>query len=92
MTTDFSSDQDLHAFLSAYQDAYADDVLVIEEEVSAVQEVTSIVWQLAAAGRHEMLRFPHVEGIGREVVTNVFASRRRIARESRPCRTPSAST
>ena len=80
MMTDFSSDQDLHTFLSAYESAYPDDVLTIADEVSAFQDVTSIVWELAAAGRHEMLRFPHVAGVGREVVTNMFASRRRIAR------------
>ncbi len=80
MTADFSISQDLHEFVSSYQEGYPDDVLTIDEQVSAVQEITSVVWQLAGADRHEMLRFTDVDGIGCEVVTNVFASRRRIAR------------
>ena len=58
MTADFTRDQDLHAFLSTYESAYPDDVLTIDEAVSAVQDVTSIVWQLAAADRHDR-RFLH---------------------------------
>jgi len=80
MTTEFGRDQDLHAFVTAYHEVYPDDVLTISEPVSAVQDITSIVWQLAAVGRHEMLRFTNVEGIDHHVVTNMFASRRRIAR------------
>jgi len=78
--TDFKSDQDLHAFVDAYQSEYPEDVLSIDEPVSSVEDVTSVVWELAAAGHSEMLRFGDVEGVGHEVVTNVFASRSRVAR------------
>lgn len=80
MTTDFQTNQDLHEFVPSYQGAYPDDVLTIDEPVSAIQDISSIVWHLADLGRHEMLRFSNVDGVGYEVVTNVFASRQRIAR------------
>jgi 2,5-furandicarboxylate decarboxylase 1 len=79
VTTDFTGDQDLHGFVTAYEAAYPDDVLVIDDEVAG-EDVTGLVWALAAQGRAEMLRFTSVSGIGCDVVTNVFASRRRVAR------------
>jgi UbiD family decarboxylase len=38
------------------------------------------VWELAAQGRPKLVVCPRVAGLGVEVVTNVFASRRRVAR------------
>ncbi len=72
--------QDLHDFVAEYTAAHPGDVLTTTEQVSPVEEVTAIVWRLAEAGRHPMLRFTDVAGFDVEVVTNVFASRRRIAR------------
>ena len=48
------------------------------EEVSADQEVTALIWALAAQGRDPMLVLERVGGF--KVVTNIFASRNRIAR------------
>ena len=70
--------QDFHAFLERYRAQHADDVLVVEDEVSPDQEVTALVWALAAQGREPLLVFERVEGT--KVVTNIFASRARIAR------------
>jgi 2,5-furandicarboxylate decarboxylase 1 len=70
--------QDFHDFLERYRAQNADDVLVIEEEVSPDQEVTAVVWALAAQGRAPLLVFERVKGT--KVVTNIFASRARIAR------------
>jgi 2,5-furandicarboxylate decarboxylase 1 len=53
-------------------------VLVVSEEVSPDQEVTAFIWTLAAEGRDPMLLFENVGGT--RVATNIFASRRRIAR------------
>lgn len=78
--TDYTADQDLHAFVDAYQQDFPGDVLRIDEAVSDVEDVTSVVWELAASGRSEMLRFGQVDGVGHEVITNVFASRQRVAR------------
>jgi 4-hydroxy-3-polyprenylbenzoate decarboxylase len=72
--------QDLRAFLTQYELKYADDVLVIAEEVSADQDITAMVWGLAERGRSELLRFTDVAGTGHDVVTNLFASRRRVER------------
>ncbi len=77
---DLASSQDLHDFVSAYERSCPEDFLDITEAVPDSQDVTSVVWELAAAGRHPMLRFGNVHGIPYEVVTNVFACRRRISR------------
>jgi len=53
-------------------------VLVVADEVSPDQDVTACVWTLAAQGRDPMLVFERVNGV--RVVTNIFASRARIAR------------
>lgn len=70
--------QDFHAFLQQYRAAHADDVVVIEDEVSPDQDVTAVLWALAARGRWPMLVFERVGGT--KVVTNIFSSRARIAR------------
>ena len=70
--------QDFHVFLERYRAQHADDVLVVEDEGSPDQEVTALVWALAAQGREPLLVFERVKGT--KVVTNIFASRARIAR------------
>ena len=70
--------QDFHAFLEHYRAQHPDDVLVIDDEVSPDQEVTAVVWALAAQGRDPLLVFNRVKGT--RVATNMFASRARIAR------------
>ena len=51
MSTDFTADQDLHAFVSEYEAEFGEDVLVVTDEVSAVEDVTSVVWSLAGSRR-----------------------------------------
>jgi 2,5-furandicarboxylate decarboxylase 1 len=70
--------QDFHAFLEQYRAQHPDDVLVVDDEVSPDQEVTAVVWTLAAQGRDPLLVFNRVKGT--KVATNMFASRARIAR------------
>ena len=70
--------QDFHAFLDEYRERYPDDVLVVKEEVSPDQEVTALVWSLAAQGRYPMLYLERVAGT--RVATNIFSSRARIGR------------
>ena len=70
--------QDFHSFLGDYVGRYPDDVLHVAEEISPDQEVTAVVWTLAAQGREPLLVFERVKGT--KVVTNIFASRTRIAR------------
>jgi 2,5-furandicarboxylate decarboxylase 1 len=70
--------QDFHSFLDDYRKQYADDVLVIEEELSPDQEITALAWTLAAQGREPLVVCERVKGT--KVVTNLFASRARIAR------------
>jgi 2,5-furandicarboxylate decarboxylase 1 len=72
------ADQDFHRFLERYRAEHADDVLVVADELSPDQDVTAVLWTLAAQGRDPLLVFERVNGT--KVVTNIFASRRRIAR------------
>jgi 4-hydroxy-3-polyprenylbenzoate decarboxylase len=73
-------EQDFHGFLERYRAAHPDDVLIVSDEVSADQDVTAVLWQLAAQGRDPLLVFERVAGLGMRVATNVFGSRTRIAR------------
>ena len=70
--------QDFHSFLEEYRARHPEDVFSVEEEVSPDQEVTALVWALAAQERYPMLVFERVNGS--RVVTNIFSSRARIAR------------
>jgi 4-hydroxy-3-polyprenylbenzoate decarboxylase len=72
--------QDLRTFLAAYRAAHPDDVLTFKDEISAEQDTTAVIWELAAQGRHPLLVFEKVAGAGVPVVTNIFGSRERIAR------------
>jgi len=72
--------QDFHRFLERYRREHPDDVLVVADEVSGDQEVTAVVDELAAQGRDPVVVFERVTGVGARVVTNVFASRVRVAR------------
>lgn len=72
--------QDLHRWVDAYVHDHPEDVLVVDEPVSADQGVTAIVWKLRAEGRAPVVVCRNVHGVGWPVVTNVFASRARVAR------------
>jgi 2,5-furandicarboxylate decarboxylase 1 len=74
--------QDLRTFIAAYRTAHADDVLAFADEVSADQDTTAVIWELASRGQHPMLVFEKVAGLALPVpvVTNIFGSRERIAR------------
>ncbi len=74
------SGQDMGSFLNDYERNHGDDVVTIAEPVSADQEITAVVWEMAARGHRQLLRFTDVAGCDSEVVTNVFACRRRIER------------
>ncbi|BCG22877.1 decarboxylase UbiD [Pseudomonas tohonis] len=76
----FATTQDFHAFIEAYRERFADDVLTIAEPLSSDQDVTALVDALAARGRHPLLICERVGNLGVPVATNLFASRTRIAR------------
>jgi 4-hydroxy-3-polyprenylbenzoate decarboxylase len=70
--------QDLHDCLAEYRRQHPEDVLVVEERISADQDVTALVWELAARGQAPIVWCDDVDGNG-PLVTNLFASRPRIA-------------
>ncbi|MDJ0461865.1 UbiD family decarboxylase [Streptomyces sp. H27-C3] len=71
--------QDLRVFLSEYAARHPEDVLNIEEKIDG-EDVAALVMELAARGRDELLVCSRVAGLETTLVTNVFASRRRIGR------------
>ncbi|MFB8006098.1 UbiD family decarboxylase [Nocardia sp. NPDC056000] len=77
---DLAPQQDSHAFVDRYRAEYPEDVLVIDDVVAADQGVTGLIYELATRGREEMLLCRKVNGIEVPVVSNMFASRTRIAR------------
>ena len=76
----FTESQDLHDFIDSYTATYPEDVLRISDRIPDSQDVAALVWHLSGSGRREMLRFGDLAGFPYEVVTNLFACRRRIAR------------
>ncbi len=77
--------KDLRSFLKEYEAKYPEDVLHIETEIDANQEITRIVELLEQQDRYPVLYFHNVinaDGKKAEqpVVTNVLASRTRYAR------------
>lgn len=77
--TDHQDTQDLHTFLDQYRSAHPEDVLEVSDQLAG-EDVTALVFELAARGRAEMLVCHRVVGVDRPLVTNVFASRIRVAR------------
>ena len=83
--------QDLRRFLDDYSTAYSEDVLVIDAPVSLNQDVSAVVWELAADGRHPLLRFTDVQGAapkraGSTIGLNIWRGTRGPSRRSMPGR------
>lgn len=72
--------QDPHAFAADYRTAHPEDVVVIEEGVPADEGITGLIYELTDRGSEQMLLCPKVDGVDVPVLSNVFASRTRIAR------------
>lgn len=72
--------QDLHVFLNEYRTAWPDDVLTVDDPILEDQTVTALTFDLQARGRAPVLVCTKVGSLGLPVVTNVFASRTRVAR------------
>jgi UbiD family decarboxylase len=76
----WSAHQDLHVFLDRYEREHPEDVLRVDEPLDPDQDVTALAVELWRRGRAPVLVCTKVEGLPVPVVTNVFASRDRIAR------------
>lgn len=74
--------QDLREWIAAYSADHPEDVVALRTPVDADQDLTAVVDELSAQGRWPMVTAPGIVGAGCDVpvVTNVFASRARIAR------------
>ncbi|NVK41407.1 MAG: UbiD family decarboxylase [Oceanospirillaceae bacterium] len=76
----YGESQDFHDFAAEYRRQHTDDVLIIDTPLSADQDITALIDALAAQGRQPMLMCDRVGEPGVPVVSNVFASRERLAR------------
>lgn len=75
-----STRQDAHQFLADYLHDHPEDVLDIDAAIPAHEGLTGLIYELSSQGRAPMLLGRHVEGVPVPVLSNVFASRRRITR------------
>ena len=74
-----SPSQDLRAFLTAYTADNPRDVLTVDDKIVG-EDVAALAGELTARGRDDLIVCRNVEGLhGAPLVTNVFASRRRVA-------------
>lgn len=74
--------QDLRVWLNDYRSRFPYDVLSTSEPANAREDLSAIVQLLSTENRFPMVATPGVTGTGADVpvVTNIFASRERIAR------------
>jgi UbiD family decarboxylase len=72
--------QDLHQWLADYRRVHPDDVFVVDERLGWDQEVTAVAVGLWSEGRAPVVVCERVDTLDVPVVTNVFASRDRVAR------------
>jgi 2,5-furandicarboxylate decarboxylase 1 len=72
--------QDFQGFAQDYRMRFPRDVLHVATPLGCGQDVTALVEALARQGSAPMLSFADVPGCAYPLVTNVFASRERIAR------------
>src|SRR5262245_49546049 len=70
---------DLRSFIEKIRQEFPDDVLTISKEVDPRFEITALVAKLEQERRFPVLIFENVKGTKFPVVTNVHASRRRLA-------------
>ncbi|MBL8377584.1 MAG: UbiD family decarboxylase [Burkholderiales bacterium] len=70
----------MRRFLAEEIAAHAGEVLRIDEELESGEDLTALVFALAARGKHPVIDANAVRGAGCRVVTNLFGSRERIAR------------
>ena len=70
---------DLRSFIEKVRQEFPEDVLTISKEVDPRFEITALVVKLEQERRFPILIFENVKGTKFPVVTNVHASRRRLA-------------
>jgi UbiD family decarboxylase len=70
---------DLQSFLQTFENRYPDQVWHIREPVPRDYVATGVALQVESLPRPPVLIFEDIEGAGMPIVTNLFASRERIA-------------
>lgn len=71
--------QDLHTFVAEYLERHPEDVQIVDEPIGRDQDVTALTMELRSRGRAPMVLCRDVQGLGMPLLTNVFASRPRVA-------------
>ena len=70
---------DLRSFIEKVRQEFPEDVLTIKKEMDPRFEIATLVAKLEQERRYPILIFENVKGTKFPVVTNVHASRRRLA-------------
>jgi len=70
---------DLRDFLRQLEDRGPEEWVRIEKQVSLEHEVTALLFELEERGRFPAVFFEHVQGSSIPIVTNLHATRRRLA-------------
>jgi UbiD family decarboxylase len=73
------TDQSFRGFLERLGTERPDDLLTIDEPVDPRFRIQAVITELERRGRFPALRFPRVDGATLPVVSNIFASRARLA-------------
>jgi len=76
--------QDLRSFIEKVRQESPEEVLTISKEVDPRFEITALVVKLEQERRFPIMVFENVKGTKFPVVTNVHASRRRLATSRAP--------
>ncbi len=71
--------QDLASFIKTVGTKLPDEMVTITKEVDPELEITAIVARMEGKGRRPVIRFDNVKGTDFPVVTNIHASRNRLA-------------
>lgn len=77
-----NNSQDLRVWLDGYVAEHPEDVLRVAEAIDARESMSAVVQELAQSNRFPLVLAPGLVGTGADVpvITNVFASRSRLAR------------
>src|SRR5690242_5597760 len=71
--------QTFRGFLAELERDHPEEVVTIDDSVSPKYQIQALISELERRGRFPALRFPRVQGATMPVISNLFASRSRLA-------------
>lgn len=71
--------KDLRNYIEQLREQEPEEILYIKKKVDPIFEIPAVIAKLSSIGKHPAVYFENVKGTGIPVISNLFASRRRIA-------------